>query len=75
MFRPICCDTCPYQETCEDYNDSLRSMGFRAPWDDYPVDDEDQAPRLGGTAQLFHVKQGPRVRRMPTQWQPPDPAL
>lgn len=44
MFRQICCDTCPYNPSCEDENDELRAMGFRAPWDDYPVDDEEDRP-------------------------------
>lgn len=31
-LKPICCDTCPFDPTCEDENDFLRDVFG---WDEY----------------------------------------
>jgi hypothetical protein len=38
-LREICCDTCPYSPTCEDYNEFLRDIGL-ADDDERGSDDE-----------------------------------
>lgn len=43
QWRPICCDTCPFDPTCEEHNDFLESAGLIDPWGEEFEEHDDEA--------------------------------
>ena len=52
-LREICCDSCPYSPTCEEYNDFLRDIGLVGNEDGDEDGDEDVSPLIS-LAKVFN---------------------